>query len=221
MLSGPRLLPKSGNSPQQLVVFLHGYGANGADLIDLGEYWSDLLPDAEFISPNAPQRCEVNPMGFQWFGIKDFSPFNIRAGLDQAQPILTNYLTQLLTERQLSPSQLVLIGFSQGTMLALNTLFSISGIRGVIGYSGAFYPPPAQLIAEPHPEVLLIHGDADMVVPYAAFTEALRQLSLFKIQAKSLTCPGLGHGIDTSGLKMGGEFLQQLFQKPSPVIYMH
>lgn len=219
LLSGPVLLPQTGNPPQQLVVFLHGYGSNGDDLIDIGTYWADILPDTAFVSPHAPFPCEMNPMGYQWFGLQDFSPFNVRAGIDQARPILVKYLQELLKEYQLTPAQLALVGFSQGTMLALDMIFALPGLGTIIGYSGAFYPPIAEKTPLPHPDVLLIHGDADMMVPYAAFTEAKRQLSLFGIEARGHTCPGLGHGIDAIGMNLGAQFLKQSFTKTEPVIY--
>lgn len=220
MLTEVHILPKSGKKPKQLVVFLHGYGSNGDDLIALGESWVDLLPDAEFISPNAPEACDINPVGYQWFGIRDFNPYNIRAGLDHARPLLIKYLKHLLEVREMNPSQLALVGFSQGTMMALDAIFALPGLRAVVGYSGTFYAPIAQSIPGDSPEVLLVHGDADMTVPYAAFSEAIRQLSLFGIHARDHTCPGLGHGIDTKGLAVGGEFLKEIFEKPDPVIYM-
>jgi phospholipase/carboxylesterase len=207
-------------NPRQLVVFLHGYGADGANLIEIGEVWSELLPQAEFVSPNAPFRCEINPFGYQWFGLKDFSPFNIRAGLDQITPKVATYLKTLLSERSLSTADLALVGFSQGTMLALDLMFYLKGIQSVVGYSGAFYPPVAKQMEDPKPNVLLVHGDADMVVPFPAMAEAVRQLELFSISPYTEVCRGLGHGIDDQGLAAGGQFLFAKFQQSSSVIHM-
>lgn len=220
MLSGAQKLPLSSNSPQQLVIFLHGYGADGANLIDIADVWQDALPEAEFIAPNAPHPCEVNPMGYQWFGLQDFSPTNVRQGLDNAGPILAKYLKHLLAERQLSPAQLALVGFSQGTMMALEMMFHLPGIRCVLGYSGAFYPPIARILTPPVPDVFLVHGDVDMVVPYTALEMARTQLAQFNVPVHTHTCHGLGHFIDGEGLQLGGQFLAHTFSATDPVIYM-
>lgn len=221
MLNGPSILPKSGNAPKQLVVFLHGYGADGDNLIDIGHSWKNILPDAEFIAPDAPDPCELAPMGRQWFGLKEFTPFNVRAGLDAVRPRITKYLKNLLAERHLSASDLVLVGFSQGTMLALDLMFSLPHLRGVIGYSGGFYAPVAETLHPPYPEILLVHGDADTLVPYLALQEAERQLKLFGVTPRTHTCSGLGHSINHTGLHVGGEFLTHLFNSSDSVIYMN
>lgn len=221
MLSGPSILPQSGKAPKQLVVFLHGYGADGQNLIDIANSWTGILPDAEFIAPDAPNPCEINPMGRQWFGLLDFTPFNIRAGLDIVRPRVTKYLKSLLAERHLSPADLVLVGFSQGTMLALDLMFSLPHLRGVIGYSGAFYPPIAETLQPPYPEVLLVHGAVDTIVPYGALGEAERQLKLFGLKPKTHTCPGLGHSINHTGITLGGQFLADAFNTSDDIIYMN
>lgn len=220
MLTGPSILPLSGKAPKQLVVFLHGYGADGENLIDIARSWQDSLPDAEFIAPDAPNPCEINPLGRQWFGLVDFSPFNVRAGLDNVRPRVTRYLKGLLAERQLSLSNLVLVGFSQGTMLALDLMFSLPHLQGVIGYSGAFYPPIAETLQPPYPEVLLVHGAMDTIVPYTALGEAERQLKLFGVTPSTHTCPGLGHSINHTGITLGGQFLERVFNNSDAVIYM-
>jgi phospholipase/carboxylesterase len=137
-----------------------------------------------------------------------------------ARPILLTYLQDALRQRNLTPADLTLVGFSQGGMLALEMMFALPGLRGLICYSGAFYPPVATMLQDPRPEVLLVHGDVDLVVPYEAFTEAQRNLKKFGLHLHTLTCSGLGHSIDEEGLKVGGEFLLNLFGQEQPVIYM-
>lgn len=215
MLSGPQRLPKSKNPPKELVVLLHGYGSNGDNLIDLAENWMDLLPDAEFISPNGLEPSEISPFGYQWFGLTSFDPFNIRSGLEKAGPIVANTLMRWLDDRRLSPKDLSLVGFSQGSILALELMFHIPGMRCVVGYSGAFYPPVAKLLPQPTPDVLLVHGDHDTVVPYPAFREAERQLKAFGVSPKMHTCKGLGHGIDWEGIDLGGKILQEAYKAQS------
>jgi phospholipase/carboxylesterase len=220
MLKGQSLLPHSGKSARQLIVFIHGYGADGKNLLDLAHYWSPLLPDAEFLAPDAPDVCEANPFGYQWFGLQDITPYNVRAGLDIARPILQKYIFNALQERYLSLTDLVLIGFSQGGMLALEMMFALHGLKGIISYSGAFYPPVATLLDKPHPEILLVHGNLDMVVPYGALTEAQRYLKQFGVTPRTLTCVGLGHSINEEGIQIGGQFLTDLFAQDQSVIYM-
>src|ERR1051325_5070120 len=120
-LDGPGVAAKSGGKAKQLVVFLHGYGSNGDDLISLAPYWADLIPDAEFVSPNAPFPCELNPFGgFQWFGLEDRNPAVILSGTQAAAAILDAYLDEALKSRGLDESKLALVGFSQGTMMSLH-----------------------------------------------------------------------------------------------------
>jgi phospholipase/carboxylesterase len=217
MLVGPTVSPRSGEKPKQLVVFLHGYGANGANLIDIADYWTDLLPTAEFIAPDALEPCEMG-FGYQWFGLQDFSPFNIRAGLDRATPLIVKQLKIWLHERNLTPAELCLVGFSQGAMMALDIMFHLQGIKAVVGYSGAFYPPIGNLLKTPYPHVFLGHGDMDTVVPYLAFIEAVKNLQKFSITPVTYTSHGLGHSIDGEGLKRGGQFLVESLSATDSVI---
>lgn len=213
MLSGPQRVCKSGSSPKKLVVFLHGYGANGDNLIDLADMWSASLPEVEFYAPNAPEPCESVPFGYQWFGLKDFSPYNMRAGMDKAAPLLKTYLEHLLITRDLKSSDLILVGFSQGTMMALEMMFHLPGLRGMLGYSGAFYPPVSPATLASKPEVLLVHGTADMVVPYPMMIEGANQLQGLGLTPKTHTCHGLGHSIDLEGISLGGQFLTHIFSQ--------
>jgi phospholipase/carboxylesterase len=218
MLIGPAVLHQSARA-NQLVVILHGYGADGENLIDLAHQWAPHFPEADFLAPNAPEACEINPMGYQWFGLRDFSPFNVRAGLDRIRPTVVQYLKALLQERQLSVQDLTLVGFSQGSMLALDMIFALPGLRGVLAYSGAFYPPAGAENRENTP-VMLVHGMVDVVVPFVAMAEAERQLRLFGITPQTEAIPHLGHGIDGRGIKVGQQFLQQLFTQSQPVFHM-
>ncbi len=211
-LAGPQVTTKSGKDPRQLVVFLHGYGANGDDLIDLSYRWQELLPDAAFVSPHAPDPCDANPEGRQWFGLMDFSSLNVRSGLNKIRPVLTKYLKQLLHEYKLEPENLALVGFSQGTILALEMIFAMPNLGCVIGYSGAFYPPIQPIKDfQSTTKVLLVHGTSDMVVPYPALYQAESGLAFHGIKAQTLSCRGLGHSIDNAGLLAGGDTLYNAF----------
>src|SRR5262245_7412631 len=119
ILSGPSHPPAAGGPPRQLVVLLHGYGADGADLIGLAPFFARALPHAEFIAPNAPEPCDMG-FGYQWFAIANLDPTLMPDGVRQAAPILDAFIDQALAERGLTPDRLALIGFSQGTMMALD-----------------------------------------------------------------------------------------------------
>jgi phospholipase/carboxylesterase len=213
-LDGPNVAPKSGAKPKQLVVLLHGYGSNGDDLISLAPYWADQLPDAEFLSPNAPFPCEMNPFGgFQWFGLEERNAAMMLGGTRAAATILDAYLDSVLQARGLDESKLALVGFSQGTMMALHI-----GPRraiapaAIVGYSGALIGADA-LAAEmkSRPPVLLVHGMADQVVPFGAMSAAAQALQAAGIAVETLARPGLPHSIDPEGLARGGRFLQEKF----------
>ncbi len=141
-LSGPGLKSQSGGKAKQLVVLLHGYGSDGNDLIGLAPHWASLLPDAEFVAPNAPFPCEMAPFGHQWFGLSDDSQAARLAGVRSAAAILNAFLDEALKARGLDDSKMALVGFSQGTMMALY----VAPRRGiapaaVVGYSGALIGP--------------------------------------------------------------------------------
>ncbi|HET7593957.1 MAG TPA: phospholipase, partial [Stellaceae bacterium] len=137
-LSGPVRKPASGGKPRQLVVLLHGVGADGNDLIGLAPYWAPALPNAEFVSPDAPFPCDMAPYGRQWFSLQDRSPAAILGGVRAAAPILDAFLDEALAARGLEPSQLALVGFSQGTMMSLYVgPRREKALAGIVGYSGA------------------------------------------------------------------------------------
>jgi phospholipase/carboxylesterase len=213
-LDGPKVAPKSGAAPKQLVVFLHGYGSNGDDLISLAPYWADLLPDAEFVSPNAPFPCEQNPFGgFQWFGLEERNPAMMLAGTRAAATILDAWLDDALKGRGLDESKLALVGFSQGTMMSLHVgPRRVQAPAAIVGYSGALIAPDA-LRAEikSKPPILLVHGTADQVVPFAAMGAAAQVLQGLGIDVETIARPGLPHSIDPDGLARGGRFLQENF----------
>jgi phospholipase/carboxylesterase len=212
-LDGPRLNPRSGNA-RQLVVFLHGYGADGNDLIEIGRAWQPLLPQAAFVSPHAPEPCGQAPVGRQWFALTFRDPNERWTGVNKAAPVLDRFLDAELARHKLPPSALALVGFSQGTMMALHV-----GLRrpvapaAIVGYSGLLVLPPegdTQAFAAPiksRPPVLLVHGDSDDLIPAAALFQAAQGLAALGVPAEWHLSAGIGHGIDAEGLRHGGEFL--------------
>jgi phospholipase/carboxylesterase len=217
-LDGPRLEPRSG-AARQLVVFLHGYGADGNDLIDIGHAWQNLLPDAAFVSPHAPNPCGQAPVGREWFPLTFRDPDERWNGVNAAAPGLNAFLDAELARRNLPASALALVGFSQGTMMSLHVgLRRATAPAAIVGYSGMLVMPedidPNAFAAEirSRPPVLLIHGDADQLIPVQALFHATQGLSALDVPAEWHISPGVGHGIDQEGLRHGGEFLARRFK---------
>jgi len=212
-LDGPSQPPASGGAPKQLIVLLHGYGADGNDLIGLAPHWARLLPDAEFISPHAPFPCEAMPFGRQWFGFQGRAPAEVLEGVKKAAAILDSYLTELLAEKRMDESKLALVGFSQGAMMSLYvSLRRATAVAAVVAYSGRLFA--AESLAtelRARPKILLVHGDEDPVVPPEALPQAYAALQKAKVPVEQMLRPGLGHGIDAEGLERGGEFLRAAF----------
>jgi phospholipase/carboxylesterase len=216
-LDGPRLEPRSGPA-RQLVVFLHGYGADGNDLIDIGRAWQGLLPHAAFVSPHAPRPCGQAPTGREWFPLTFRNPEERWTGVNEAAPILEGFLEAELTRRNLPPSALALVGFSQGTMMSLHVgLRRTVAPAAIVGYSGMLVVPetidPDAFAAEirSRPPVLLIHGDGDQLIPVQALFHAAQGLASLDIPVQWHISEGIGHGIDQEGLRHGGEFLARQF----------
>lgn len=212
-LSGPRLLPQSGERPRKLVVFLHGYGADGNDLIDIGRLWAPILPQAAFSSPNAVEPCAGAPMGRQWFSLTFRDQEEIWRGVQATRPILAQFLESELSEFGLIGKDLALVGFSQGTMMALDAATRFpAGIAGVVGYSGLL--AGAKYLAEElrrRPPVLLVHGERDQVIPVQALRYSAEALAGAGLSVEAHVRPLLGHGIDQEGLRLGVQFLQRVF----------
>ena len=212
-LSGPRHSPEGGRAPRQLVILLHGVGSDGNDLIALAPYWARLLPDAEFISPHAPYPYDMAPQGRQWFSIRDFSNDFLLAGVREVVPILDQFIDDQLARTGLSDDRVALVGFSQGTMMGLfSSLRRSRSLAGVIGYSGRMVGMETTSDEiKFRPPVLLIHGDSDDLIPPEAMLEAVQNLAASSVPVQWHICPNLGHGIDQSGLEIGGRFLRDCF----------
>ncbi|HEY5064296.1 MAG TPA: prolyl oligopeptidase family serine peptidase [Xanthobacteraceae bacterium] len=215
-LDGPRLNPQSG-AARQLVVFLHGYGADGNDLIDIGRAWQQILPQAAFASPHAPEPCGQAPVGRQWFPLTMRDPNERWTGVKKAAPVLERFLDAELNRHKLPPSALALVGFSQGTMMALHVgLRRATAPAAIVGYSGLLVTPEREIEAfaaevKSRPPVLLVHGDSDDLIPVQAVFQAAQGLSALGLSAEWHISPGVGHGIDAEGLRHGGEFLARSF----------
>jgi phospholipase/carboxylesterase len=213
-LDGPRIEPRAPGAARQPVVFRHGYGADGNDLIDIGRAWQGAMPHAAFVSPHAPHPCAQAPTGREWFPLTHRAENESWRGVTSAAPILDRFLDAELQRRNLPPSALALVGFSQGTMMALHV-----GLRravaplAIVGYSGLLVvdpdATPEALDAEikSRPPVLLIHGDGDELIPPQALFMAANGLATLGVPVEWHLSPGIGHGIDQEGLRQGGEFI--------------
>ena len=214
-LDGPRIEP-SGGRASALVVLLHGYGANGDDLIALGEGWRRWLPDAAFVAPNAPQMIPGMYGGLQWFPLSLRDPREYWRGVAGAQPALDRFLDAELARYRVGPGRLVLVGFSQGTMMALH-----AGLRrgaapaGIVAYSGLLAGPEHLGETKARPPVLLVHGEADDLIPADALHLAREPLAAAGVPVEWHVRPGLGHGIDPEGQLIAAQFMAQALRGPA------
>lgn len=210
-LDGPRFGPKVAG-PAQLVVLCHGVGADGHDLIDLAPHWATALPHAVFASPDGPERYDMATMGRQWFSLADRSPARMDAGAAAASEALGRFIDAELARLHLPADAYALMGFSQGAMTALYTgLRRTPSPRAILAYSGALLAPGRLAEIKGRPPVLLVHGEADDVVPVERSRAAEQMLRAQGIPVEALYRERLGHGLDDVGLAAGGLFLQRAF----------
>ena len=195
-----------------VVVFLHGYGADGADLLGLADPLAPHLPQTEFYSPNAPERCRNNPMGYQWFPIPwldGSTEDEARASMAHAIDDLDGFLDSVLAREGLGADRMVVVGVSQGTMMALHVLPRRDRtVAGIVGFSGRLLAPELLAEATQRPPVLLLHGDQDQMVPFADMGLAERALSAAGFEVATHTMRGTGHGISPDGLGAALSFIR-------------
>ena len=209
-LTGPTK-PAARGTATHLVVLVHGYGADGNDLIDLASHWQDALPGVAYAAPNAPTRIPGGP-GYQWFPISRIDPHEMARGVEAAAPVLDAFLDAELARLGLGPERLALAGFSQGALPSLHV-----GHRrklrpaAIVGLSGLLPGAPPALADGDWPPILLTHGDSDSVIPPQAMFLAAGQLGVAGAAVQWHLAPGMGHGIDPDGLTMAGRFLAQAF----------
>ncbi|MGB0498043.1 MAG: alpha/beta hydrolase [Rubricella sp.] len=198
---------------KSLVILLHGYGADGADLIGLADPLSRYLPHSMFLAPNAPERCANNPFGFQWFPIPwmdGSSEEQMTQSFLQSVDILNTYLDEVAEESGIAPEDTILMGFSQGTMMSLHVApRRARPVAGIVGFSGRLLAPEAIGEVQVKPPILLVHGDADPVVPYESMEDAAKVLSGAGFSVATHTSPGTPHGIAPDGLGRALAFCQE------------
>jgi len=199
---------------QNVVMFLHGYGADGANLLGLADPLAPLMENTTFIAPDAPEKCVANPFGYQWFPIPwldGSSPEEAEAGIERATADLNGFIDQVLEDEGISPENLGIIGFSQGTMMALQVLpRRAEPVGGIVGFSGRLME--AERLSEEvksKPPVMLVHGDQDDVVPPASLEQAARALASLEFEVYAHMSEGTAHGIAPDGLEFAVQFLKE------------
>ncbi len=196
-----------------LVLFLHGYGANGEDLLGIGEHVAPVLPDTVFVAVDAPTPSVANPSGFQWFPIPwiDGSTEAVMVKeLVRSAKLLDAFIDKILADEGLNPDRLVLFGFSQGTMMGLHVApRRADPVAGIVGFSGRLmFPGCIAEEAKSRPPALLVHGDDDEVVPFAELQAATEALQAAGFEVSSHVMEGMGHGISPDGLSMALNFIR-------------
>lgn len=201
-----------------VVVFLHGYGADGADLLGLADPLAPHLPGTAFHAPDAPERSINNPMGYQWFPIPwldGSSEADAKAAMDRSVTALNGFLDKVLADEGLDASRMVVIGFSQGTMMALHVLpRRTDAVAGIVGFSGRLLDAETlESEAKVKPPILLIHGDQDPVVPFQDMGLAGDALLAADFDVFAHVMKGTGHGIAPDGLSVALSFIKDRLGK--------
>lgn len=201
----------NGENPSKLFILLHGYGADKNDLISLAPEFAEYFPDAYFISPNAPHSCEMSPFGYQWFGLRNFSEKELIEGVEDVAPILNNFIDRQLTKFNLKEKDLVLLGFSQGAMMALYVaLRREKPVAAVLAFSGLLV---GDNDINCKPPVCLIHGTFDPVVTFNYMGQAEKALKKMGVPVEAHARHGLPHGIDPEGIEIAINFAKKCFEK--------
>jgi len=218
VLDGPSCPPKSGGPAKQLVLLLHGIGADGNDLMGLAPFYQSVLPDAFFIAPNAPFPCDMAPFGYQWFSLQNMQADTRLNGVRRAAPTLDAFIDAQMDRHGLTEKNTVVLGFSQGAMMGLHVgLRRDKPLAGLISHSGMLVGE--NLLATEittRPPVLLTHGSIDDVVPVAALAIAMAALKSSGVPVEAHEIPGLGHGIDEQTIRLDLRFLHDVFREAGP-----
>jgi phospholipase/carboxylesterase len=211
-LDGPRLAPLSGSRPNALVILVHGYGSNGADLISLARMIQPALPDAAFVAPDAPSQIPGMAGAYQWWPIETFSMAERAAGAAAAAAVLDAFITRELEEARLPSDRTLLVGFSQGTMMALHVgLRRPEPVAGIVGISGMLVAPDllqAEIMS--CPPVLLVHGVEDDIVPFGSMDLASKALAAAHVSVETHVSPGVGHSVSQDGLAASAAFARRV-----------
>lgn len=214
-IDGPRVPPARGGKPDALVILLHGYGSNGADLISLAPYWAKALPGAAFVAPNAIEPVPQAPGGFQWFPISNLDPRLMEQGARHAAQSVDRFIDRELEKYGLDEGRLALVGFSQGTMMSLYVgLRRQRQLAAILGFSGvlvAGHRLKEEMRSKP--PILLVHGDRDPMIPIPAMFDSADALCAAGHGAQWHISYGVPHSIGPDGLELGGDFLSTYLKR--------
>lgn len=206
-----KILPSS-NKVKSIVMLLHGYGADGEDLLDLARSWEPYLPDTLFIAPSAPEKCEQNPDGYQWFSLAQWDEEIIAQEARAAGQKFLPTVQKLLEKYDCTESELVLVGFSQGSMMGFEVAFSLPNPpAGLLSYSGAYVTGEEKNTDRTFP-ITMIHGEIDDVLPLDFFLRTRELLEQSKLEVDARIHKNLGHWIDPEGVRVGLEFLKRVLK---------
>ena len=207
-------VPSRSSMDKSMVIFLHGYGANGADLLSIGDMISEHLPDTVFLAPDAPDKCNASPFGFQWFPIPwidGSSEADSKFRLEESLEKLSLWIDHCLLNKNISVAKTCLFGFSQGTMMSLELApRRTEPFGGVIGFSGRLVSNKiSRKRVKSRCPILLIHGEQDEVIEPHFLNETVKELKANEFQVESFLSPNVGHGIGPDGLNMALDFLKR------------
>ncbi|MBS0876166.1 MULTISPECIES: dienelactone hydrolase family protein [unclassified Tatumella] len=196
---------------KKIVILLHGVGSNGADLQGLGDFWQASMPEVIFVAPDAPQHCDMGS-GYQWFSVNGVTEHNRPQRVVAARESFDAVIRAILDRHQITAEdQVILTGFSQGSIMSLDAVVRDAlPLAGVVAFSGRLASPPPFYPAN-GTGVLLIHGQADPVIPWTESRDAQQQLADAGAAATFIPEPGLPHTISAQGIAHGGEFIRQRF----------
>lgn len=205
------LKPLSNNSPKNAIILCHGFGGDGKDISLLANYWRNYLPDTIFICPNAPEKCSVSPQGYQWFDLMDQSEDQILTKSLVAEIKLNKLIDQVKQNNNLETKKIALVGFSQGSMISLQTgIKRKDSINSIVGYSGKIINiEHLENNINSRPKVILMHGDKDEVVPINFFLESKDFFNRNKYEIETKIFKGCEHRIPSEGSSVGLEFLKK------------
>ena len=205
------LNPLSKKKPENAVILCHGYGGDGKDISILASYWKAHLPDTLFVCPDAPEKCAASPTGFQWFDLMDQTREQILSKSLVAEMKLNKFIDEVKTKNDLSSNKIVIGGFSQGCMLSLQTgIKRKDKINSIVGYSGRIIDTKhleKNIISRPN--IMLMHGDADQIVPIDSLLEAKDFFSKNNYEIETKIFKNCEHRIPTEGSSLGLRFVKK------------
>jgi phospholipase/carboxylesterase len=205
------LNPLSKEKPKNAVILCHGYGGDGKDISLLASYWRTYLPDTLFVCPDAPEKCAVSPKGFQWFDLMDQTKDQVLVKSLVAEIKLNTLIDEVIEKNNLTSGKVAIGGFSQGCMISLQTgIKRKDKINSIIGYSGKIIDTKhLQNNINSRPDIILMHGDKDEIVPVSFLLEAKEFFNKNKYQIKTQIFNNCEHRIPVEGSSLGLEFLKK------------